>query len=179
MALGAWQSHSFWVWTNPDLLYSETLQRYGNFFYATHEAHFTMLVISLDCILNCGKGRQDFRELVRLMRENGVPDAECDALINGLDRLEAKHIRPIKIIRNHSVGHVLKYEKRLAMEQEHSPTNEEWMTLCHQSMILIRKAGDLLGMEVFDPAEILDGCKTDFHKIMSKISDGEADQFLA
>lgn len=178
MALAAWQSYSFWTWTEADLLYGETLKKYGNFFYATHEAHLTMVVISLDCMFNCGKNRQDFRELVRLMREAGIAGEPCDALIRRLDELETSHIKPIRIIRNHSFGHVLKYDQRVAMEQKHSPTQEEWMTLCHQSMVLVGKAGELLGMPVFDPGEMLGACRAEFQQIISKISDGEADQFL-
>jgi len=144
MALAAWQSHTFWLYTRHDEPLNEDVQKeYWNFFYATHEAHLTMMIISLDCLYEKKKPKlYNFETLLELLCEQIDPETYAGLKLR-LKKLQTK-AKGIQIIRNNSFGHITGWDMRVPAGEKHGPTRLDLLTLCCNAIRLARDVGVIL-----------------------------------
>lgn len=158
MALAAWQSHTFWLHTRYDEpLHKDVLQSYWHFFYATHESHLTMMVVSLDCLYDTKKPKfHNFETLLKLVA--GHIDSEThEAMGRRLKKLQ-KIAKGIQVLRNNSFGHITDKDVREKAGEKYPLTNETLLQLSFNAVRLATEIGIYLGEKVMadDPGKILD-----------------------
>ena len=90
MALASMQSFTFWTHTDPDkTMHEDVLKEFGHFFYATHEAHVTMMVISLDCLYDEKKSLLNFTKLIAMLPST-ITAKQRDQITKDFDTLLKK-----------------------------------------------------------------------------------------
>ncbi len=171
MALAAWQSHTFWLYTRyNEPLHEMVIKSYWNFFYATHEAHLTMMVISLDCLYDTKKPKfHNFETLLGLIA--GDIDSEThEAMIRRLKKLQVI-AKGIQVVRNNSFGHITDKSFREKAGEKYPITIENLMQLSFNAIRLATEIGVLLGEDVMrdDPGEILNRDLKDIEAIYSAL----------
>lgn len=169
MALAAWQSHTYWLYTRiDDTPYEDVLKAYGHFFYATHEAHLTMMIISLDCLFDRRKPKlQNFESLVGLLQAN-FPSTDFTQISRRVSELQAM-VSGIGIIRNNSFAHIAKRDKRIAAGEKHEPNREKIMTLCYESIKLASKIGEFMGNTLKPVEEIMEADLATIQRIYAQL----------
>lgn len=149
MALAAMQSHTFWLYTRPDdSPYEAQLKRFGHFFYATHEAHLTMMFISLDCLYDDNPKRLNFARLLELIAPK-VPAADLAPLKERFEKL-AKEAEGVGIIRNNSFAHVAEWQTRIKMGEKYGLSQGGYLSLCYNTFDFATQLAQLLGRDVPD-----------------------------
>src|ERR1035438_4571699 len=119
MALGAMQSYTFWRYTFPDESpYEATLKKFGHFFYATNEAHLTMMFVSLDCLCDDNPKRINFQKLLALIKPK-LATADYEPLKKRVERLQ-KLAKGIGIIRNNSIAHIAEWQTRVKLCEKYA-----------------------------------------------------------
>lgn len=158
MALGAWQSHTFWQHTRyDDPIEEEAIRAYWHFFYATHEAHLTMMVVSLDCLYDKNKPKfHNFETLLTLI-DGHIDSGTHEAFTRRLHKLQ-KIAQGIQVLRNNSFGHITDKDVRDKAGEKYPITNEVLMQLSFNAIRLATEIGVLLGEHVMtnDPGKILE-----------------------
>jgi hypothetical protein len=173
MALAAMQSYAFWLYTRPDdSPYEEALKKYGHFFYATHEAHFTTVFISLDCVYDDKPKLLNFTKLLNLLPSK-LSAAECESFRKEVAIL-AKKAEGIGIIRNNSFAHLSSHEIRQKIAEKYGLNNGDLMTLCYQTLKLATKISKALGIEVSSVDEIAQKDIETVQFLFDKLQSGNA-----
>lgn len=147
MALASMQSYTFWLYTHPDESpYDTAIQTYGHFFYATHEAHLTMMFISLDCLYDDMPKLINFNKLLTLIPSK-ISAPDCEAIKQRVTALK-KQAKGIGIIRNNSFAHLTKLEVREAVGKKFGTNNVELMALCCDTLDVATQIAHLCGRDV-------------------------------
>jgi hypothetical protein len=167
MALAGWQSHTFWVHTRHDEpLHEDVFKEYWNFFYATHEAHLTMMIVSLDCLCNTKKPNfHNFETLLSLIEANVDPEVFV-AYRGRLKKLQELG-KGIQVIRNNSFAHITDKDVRKDAGEKYELDREDYLKLSYNAMKLATEIGLLLGEDVMarSPEDIADKDLSNIHKI--------------
>ena len=158
MALAAWQSHTFWLHTRYDKpLHEDIIRSCWHFFYATHESHLTMMVVSLDCLYDTNKPKfHNFETLLALVAGH-IDSQTHKAMGRRLKKLQ-KLAKGIQVVRNNSFGHITDKDVREKAGEKYPLTNEMLMQLSFNAIRLATEIGVLLGEKVMtdDPGKILE-----------------------
>ena len=171
MALASMQSYTFWFYAQPeDSPYDAAIQTYGHFFYATHEAHLTMMFISLDCLYDDKPKLINFTKLLTLLPPK-LTTADCDAIGTRVSALQRK-AEGIGIIRNNSFAHLSEHGKREAIGQKHGMTNGELMGLCYNTLDVATQIARLLGRDVPSAQEMSVKDIETIQAMFAKLQDG-------
>lgn len=153
MALASMQSFTFWMQTDPDkTIHEAVLKEFGHFFYATHEAHLTMMVISLDCLYDEKKNLLNFTKLIAMLPS--TINAEQRAKITKDFDTLLKKFKGVKLIRNNSFGHVANYQTRMKIGEKWEPNMGEFMELCYGTLVLATNIARLLGRDLPSAEEV-------------------------
>ena len=158
MALAAWQSHTFWLHTRHDEpLHEDVLKAYWHFFYATHEAHLTMMIVSLDCLYDDKKPKFHNFETLLAQIESNI-EAETFAAFNRKLKKLQKIAKAIQVLRSNSFAHITDKDVRENAGEKYPITQEILMQLSFNAIRLATEIGVLLGESVMaeDPKHILD-----------------------
>jgi hypothetical protein len=119
MALAAMQSYTSWRYTFPDESpYEATLKKFGHFFYATNEAHLTMMFISLDCLCDDNTKRINFQKLLALIKPK-LATADYEPLQKRIEKLH-KLAKGIGIIRNNSIAYIAERQTRVKLGNKYA-----------------------------------------------------------
>lgn len=168
MALASMQSFTFWLHTDPDkTIHEDVLKEFGHFFYATHEAHVTMMVISLDCLYDEKKSLLNFTKLIGMLPST-IEAAKLDRIKKDFDAL-LKNFKGVKLIRNHSFGHVANYQTRMKIGEKWEPNIGELMELCYGTLVLATNIGRMLGRDLFSAEEVSALDLETFEKMMARL----------
>ena len=153
MALAAMQSYTFWLHTTPEnSMHEETIKKFGHFFYATNEAHLTMMFISLDALYDEKERLINFQKLLTLAKAL-IPAEHFDPLERKIEKLR-KLAKGIGIIRNNSFAHITDHATRNTQGEKWALSHGEYLTLCYNSLDVVTQIGRLLGAEMPDATEV-------------------------
>jgi hypothetical protein len=155
MALAAMQSHTFWLHTSPDNNpHEETFKKFGHFFYATNEAHLTMMFISLDALYDEKERLLNFRRLLTLAKPKLTPE-QYEPLERKLDKLRTL-AKGIGIIRNNSFAHIADHATRMKQGERYALNRGDYLRLCYHSLEVATQIGRLLGATLTDVTAMTD-----------------------
>ncbi len=144
MALAAAQSYVFWRYTCPDENPHEaTLKKFGHFFYATNEAHLTMMIVSLDCLYDEKPKLINFSKLLVLIKPMLAPDV-CEFLEKRIEKLH-KSAKGLGIIRNNSFAHLAERQTRTKIGEKYALNHAQYLTLCYESLDVVTTISNQLG----------------------------------
>lgn len=155
MALAAMHGFTYWLYTRPDNnIYGEIIQKYGNFFYPTSEAHLGTMFISIDILYDNKQGLMNFVKLMYLIKDKVDNEVykDLDSKISKL-RSEAKKIG---IIRNHFFAHVTSYEVRSKMYEKYAQSQGDYTDISFKSLVIATKIAHLLEYEIPSAREAVD-----------------------
>jgi hypothetical protein len=171
MALASWQSYTLWFQTRHDKpLHESILRSYWNFFYATNEAHLTMMIVSLDCLYDKNKPKlQNFETLLSLIEDH--VEAVLFAAFKKRFKEMQKLGKGIQIIRNHGFGHVTDKNTRESIGEKYALSEGDYLKLSYNTIKLATEIGLLLGEDVManSPEEIADKDLLDMRRIYSAL----------
>ena len=155
MALAAMQSHTFWLHTSPEnSLHEQTIKKFGQFFYATNEAHLTMMIISLDALYDETESLLNFQKLLTLAKPK-LSQEQYEPLERKIEMLR-KLAKGVGIIRNNSFAHVADHAKRMKVGERYALNRGEYLKLCYHSLEIATQIGRLLGATITNGTEITD-----------------------
>ena len=154
MALAAMQSHTFWLHTRPDdSPYEPILKRFGHFFYATNEAHLTMMIVSLDCLYDDKPNCLNFQTLLKLVASR-LSQADLERISRRVNDLRRK-AKGVRIIRNNSFAHVATSATRDKLGEKHAMSHEGYSGLCYDSLEVAVELVRLVGSPMEDAKVIV------------------------